>query len=290
MLEPVRSRWQWRDHTVQLLRAPHDTSPVRIVVVHGAGAHSEALWPLAALLAGRDYDITAVDLPLYGDTYSPDPGAVRYTDWVELLRDFAAAHADERPLILVGASIGGLLAVDVASGSPHVATVIATCLLDPGDWRARAAMNRFGHVGAAMSPLLTLARGRMLRMRVPMRWVAKLSRMSHNADLSALCARDPKGGGARVSLGFLASYLNYRHTSLDTCTVPVFLAHPAEDNWTPPSLSMRALARIPARTTTLMLHGCGHFPIEEPGVGQLLALVDDIAKNLTLGSRNPRQS
>ena len=51
------------------------------------------------------------------------------------------------PLVLLGASIGGLLAYEVAARSPHVAAVAATCLLNPGDWRARAHMTHLGTLG-----------------------------------------------------------------------------------------------------------------------------------------------
>ena len=97
-----------------------------MLLVHGAGGHSGALWPIAALVASRGIDISAVDLPLYGRTRSLDPAAVRYDTWVDLLIDLVEAERDHRPLVLLGASIGGLLAYEVAARSPHVAAVAAT--------------------------------------------------------------------------------------------------------------------------------------------------------------------
>ncbi|WP_211233307.1 alpha/beta hydrolase [Brevibacterium album] len=140
-----------------------------MLVIHGAGGHSGALWPLAALLAERGLDIAAVDLPLYGRTAVPNPGEVRYDDWVQLLIDLVAAEHDGRPLILLGASIGGMLSYEVAAHSPHVAAVAATCLLDPRDWRARAHMTRFGVFGILSGPLAALARGQLATAMIPMR-------------------------------------------------------------------------------------------------------------------------
>lgn len=276
-LESESSWWQWRGHDVHLARAPHAVAPARVLVVHGAGGHSGALWPIAALLASRGLDVCAVDLPLYGRTTSPDPEAVRYGDWVELLVDLVGAERDHRPLVLVGASIGGLLAYEVAARSPHVAAVAATCLLDPRDRRARAHMTRFGPLGILGRPLSTFARGRAARVMIPMNVVANLSKMSRDRGLSRLCATDPRGGAARVSLGFLASYMRYAHTAPETIATPITLLHPSRDAWTPVELSARVLARAAGPAALVMLRDCGHFPVEEPGLSDLVDTVLDLA-------------
>jgi alpha-beta hydrolase superfamily lysophospholipase len=117
--------------------------------------------------------------------------------------------------------------------------------------------------------------------------VADLARMSRDPRLSRLCAADPLGGGARVPIGFLASYLRYRHAAPERMTVPVVLAHPSLDAWTPVELSMRTLRRFAAPTRTVMLRECGHFPIEEPGLAELIATVFDLAENAADGVRRP---
>lgn len=272
-IEPDESWWAWRGHDIHLRRARRPESSARLLVVHGAGGHSGALWPLAAVLAARGLDVAAVDLPLYGRTTSPDPAAVRYDDWVELLVDLIADERDERPLFLLGASIGGLLAYEAAARSPHVTGVAATCLLDPSDRRARAHMTRFGALGVLGRPLSVLARGPIARTMIPMSAVANLARMSRNPELSRLCALDPLGGGARVPLGFLASYMRYPHTPPVKNTTPLSLLHPEKDNWTPVELSARVLARAAGPTELVLLRECGHFPIEEPGLSDLLDAV-----------------
>ena len=77
-LAPKSTWWQWHGHRVHIARAPEPKAPARVLLVHGAGGHSGALWPIAALVASRGIDISAVDLPLYGRTRSPVPAAVRY--------------------------------------------------------------------------------------------------------------------------------------------------------------------------------------------------------------------
>ena len=221
--------------------------------------------------------MSAVDLPLYGRTTSPDPAAVRYEHWVRLLVDLTDAERDHCPLILFGAGIGGLLSYEVASRSPHVAAVAATCLLDPRGWRARAHMTRFGPLGVLGRPLSSLARGSLARTMIPMNAVANLARMSRDRGLSRLCATDPLGGGAKIPLGFLASYLRYRHTPPEKITTPLTLLHPSRDAWTPVELSARVLSRAEGPASLLMLRGCGHFPVEDPGLSDMLTAVLDMA-------------
>lgn len=271
---PDASWWRWRGHQVHVARASDAGASARVLVVHGAGGHAGALWPIAALIAARGLDVAAVDLPLYGRTTSPEKASVRYDDWVELLVDLVAAEDDGRPLILFGASIGGLLAYEVAGRSSGVAAVAATCLLDPADWRARARMTRFGPLGVLGRPLATLARGPLARVRVPMRAVADLGRMSPNPELSRLCASDPLGGGASVPPGFLASYLRYPHTPPERNRTPLLVLHPARDAWTPAALSARVLSRAAGPGRLVPLRECGHFPVEEPGLSDL---VDEVA-------------
>ncbi len=113
-----------------------------------------------------------------------------------------------------------------------------------------------------------------------MNWVANFKKMSRNPDLSRLCANDPLGGGARVPLGFLKSYLNHRHSPPETMTAPVTLLHPSEDAWTPVELSARFFHRIPSAGDLVMLRECGHFPIEEPGLGDLVDAVLKLADSV----------
>lgn len=104
-----------------------------------------------------------------------------------------------------------------------------------------------------------------------------MNRMSNNPDLSRLCASDPRGGGVRVPVGFLADWFAYPHTAPEHFTAaPVTLVHPAADRWTPPQLSRRFLDRISAPTQSFLLENCGHFPIEEPGLTQLIAAVRSV--------------
>lgn len=280
-VRPISRWWRWCGHRVRLLGAPDAAAPVRILLVHGAGAHGEALWPVASQIVPLGAEVTAVDLPCYGDTVTADRSRVRYQDWVDLLVDLVRAEEDGRPLILLGGSIGGLLAAEAAAQGGGVCAVAATCLLDPLDADARVRMTRWGRLGAATMPLLRWVRGPMGRIPVRVSWVAHLARMGRDPALGALCAQDARGGGALVPLGLLASYLRHPHAAARRSQVPVTLVHPELDAWTPPALSLRTLSTLPGAQEPVLLRDSGHFPVEGPGLQDLeqvmRALIDRVA-------------
>ncbi|MDY6996409.1 MAG: alpha/beta hydrolase [Actinomycetota bacterium] len=269
---PVATWWPWRGHQVHVARAVAPDAAVRVLVVHGGGGYSGALWAAALAAAGPGVEVLAPDLPLYGDTVAGDPARVRYDDWVDLLCDLVAAEraADPRPLILFGASMGGMLAYEAAARTGRAAAVVATCLLDMTDPAARAAATRFSWLGRPAPAVLGIAEPMLGRLRIPIRWLADMANMSTDPRLSRMCAADPRGGGVSVPLGFLASWMTFAHTAPEAFeATPVTLVAPAADAWTPPELSIRFLHRVSAPTTLVMLDRCGHFPIEEPGLGRL---------------------
>jgi pimeloyl-ACP methyl ester carboxylesterase len=53
------------------------------------------------------------------------------------------------------------------------------------------------------------------------------------------------------------------------------MAHPADDHWTPVSISRPFFDRIASPKSLVLLEGCGHFPVEEPGLTQLMNAVAD---------------
>lgn len=59
----------------------------------------------------------------------------------------------------------------------------------------------------------------------------------------------------------------------DFADTPVLMVHPAQDRWTPVGLSMPFFDRIAAPKELEMLQECGHFPVEDPGFGHLMAAV-----------------
>ncbi|MEV4952049.1 alpha/beta fold hydrolase [Paenarthrobacter nitroguajacolicus] len=98
---------------------------------------------------------------------------------------------------------------------------------------------------------------------------------------------DPTGGGGRVPLGWMRSYLESSPLvePEDFDQTPVLMVHPEEDRWTPLEISQPFFDRIAARKSLVLLENCGHFPIEEPGFTQMQEAVQHVIKSL-----QPRRS
>lgn len=62
--------------------------------------------------------------------------------------------------------------------------------------------------------------------------------------------------------------------------MPVTLIHPTQDRWTPPEMSLAFLRRIAAPTRHVRLEGCGHFPVEEPGLTQAVQVLREVREAL----------
>lgn len=277
-IPPETDCWAWRGMQVHIARVRRPQAPARLMILHGAGGHAGALWPAAALAAEIGYDVLVPDLPGYGRTRVPRPGAVRYPDWVACVADLLRAEQarDDRPLVLVGASMGGLLAYSAAARAGGVAHLVVTCLLDPRDRVVWSALSPL--VGRWSLGLMKASARLTDPLRLPIRWLTPMQRIANDPRLSQLCCTDERGGGGRIALGFLRTWLGSSpEVEPEAFTAaPVVLAHPADDRWTPASLSLRFFERIAVPKRYLPLLGAGHFPVEEPGISQLQALFAEL--------------
>lgn len=274
-VERAAEAWDWRGWSIHVEHVGDPAAAVRMLLVHGAGGNAAAMWPIAAHLAAAGARVTVLDLPGYGRTRPAWQRAVRYEDWQHLLVDAVRRVDDGRPLILVGASIGGMLALDAAALSRRGDLVVATCLLDVTDARVRRAIVRAPWMGSLAGPLLRLVAGPLRWVPLPMRWISPMERISNSPGLAAEVLRDARGGRNAMPLGWYRSFLQ-RGPAVPAeryAGPPVLLAHPAEDRWTPTELSAAYLRRLPVPTRLVELTGCGHFPVEEPGFQQLLDVV-----------------
>ena len=278
----VREDWAWQDRDGRArwhLNIEHvgaEDAQVRMVLVHGAGGNAAAVWPFAAHLSLLGARVTVLDLPGYGLSrqVSGRRGDLLYADWLDVLAELLRREDDHRPLALVGASMGGVLALDAAARTGLADRVLVTCLLDVTRPEVRAGIVRWPWLAAGL-PWVRLARGPLARVRLPMRWVTPMATISNSPGLSAEVLRDARGGRGAMPLGWFRSFLaTGSAVAPEEVTGPrVILLHPGQDRWTAPELSEAYLARIAGPTRSVRLEGCGHFPVEEPGFGQLLTEV-----------------
>ncbi|MBM4187085.1 MAG: alpha/beta fold hydrolase [Gemmatimonadetes bacterium] len=151
---PHRAEWLEADGiSLRTVRAGRgDTT---LFLIHGFG---ESLFTWRAVfdqLAGR-HRVVAVDLPGFGGSEKPDSG---YT--LDSMTDHLAAFVDrwlDRPLVLVGHSMGGQLAASLAAKRPD--RVAAVILIAPAGWAVG-----LGGIADTISPTKARAIGWYLSSR-----------------------------------------------------------------------------------------------------------------------------
>ncbi|NHF74421.1 alpha/beta hydrolase [Paracoccus xiamenensis] len=273
---PTEEIWNWQGHQIHLDRYLRPESPVRVILFHGVGTNGRQMSTiLGHPLAQSGIETVAIDMPTYGVTRVAPGKVVTYGDWVQAGTDFVAAELarDPRPIYLYGLSAGGMLTYHVASRSKRVAGIIGMTFLDqriPMVARETA----YAPIVARMSgPAMLAGRAPGLRgLKVPMKLVSKMRTLVNDKAALRACLKDRTSAGNLVSLAFLQSYLqpdfDIEPEDFDIC--PVLLTQPAEDHWTPLSLSEPFLDRITkVPVKTVMLEKAGHYPIEEPGLTQM---------------------
>lgn len=287
--EPREEWWQWRGHHIHLdtYRNPH--ASVKVILFHGVGTNGRQMsMVLGAPLAKRGYETIAIDMPEYGMTEVAKGALVRYDDWVQAGSDLIDAELakDDRPIVLYGLSAGGMLTYHVAALNKKVKGIVGMTFLDNSSQQVRdeTALNLFmSRVGG---PMLRLGAATPLAsMRMPMTLASKMHALVNDPAALKVWLSDKSSAGNANTLAFLSSYLAYRPVvnpeDFDIC--PILLTQPAQDRWTPLHLSepfLRRIHKVPVRT--VMLERAGHYPLEEPGLSQMVDTIDDFYQELTV--------
>lgn len=272
---PEEEWWPWRGGSVHLDRYVAPGAETTVVVLHGGGGYGRMLAPFGRALHLGGHEVVLPDLPGFGLTETHG-GTTRYEDWVGCVVDLVQLERSrDRRVVLFGLSMGGMLALHAAAAAlpDAVAQVIATTLMDPRTPEVRRG------AGRVPTPGFALRSSWADRLRLPMPLLAPVEKMSSTTAINRLCLRDPQGGGRRVPLGLLRSWMTYSPAiepgRFDRC--PVVLAHPLADRWTPARWSQAVLDLLPGPTRFVGLENCEHLPIESPGLQVLLETLGSTA-------------
>ncbi len=234
----------------------YGAGPVRVVWLHGWARQAQDFAAAARLLGERGVASVALDLP--GSGASPVPsaagGARHYAELiVPALRDVG-----DGPIVLVGHSFGGRIAVVVASQHPEL-------------------------VGG-----LVLTGAPLVRLRAParapvayrtLRWLARRHLVS---DARLESARRKYGSSDyRNAQGVMrdvlvANVAESYEPELSALHMPVTFVWGERDLEVPYAVATRAADLVPSETTMTVLDGIGHLlPLEAPA-----ALVDAVVEAL----------
>ncbi|MBR7900862.1 alpha/beta hydrolase [Burkholderia multivorans] len=200
--------------------------------------------------------------------------------------DRCGAPKDDRPIVLYGLSAGGMLTYHVAALNGKVKGIVGMTFLDQRSQQVRdeTARNLFmSRVGGPMTNLA--ARTPLVRsMRIPMTMASKMSALVNDPAALKVWLSDRTSAGNAMTMAFLSSYMTYRPAvepeDFDVC--PVLLTQPAADRWTPLHLSEPFLQRIRKEPVkVVMLDNAGHYPLEQPGLSQMVNAIDAFYREVT---------
>jgi len=273
---PQEEYWPWRGHQVHLDRYANPAAAARVILFHGVGTNGRQMSTIAGLpLFRQGLETVAIDMPGYGETKVAAGAKVRYDTWVELASAFIdhERSRDSRPIFLYGLSAGGMLTYHAAALNGHVAGIIGMTFLDqrvPQVREQTALTPLMGRLGVPM--IHALARTPLAGLKMPMWLASKMHTLVNDRAALKACLKDPTSAGNWASLRFLSTYMGYAPAiepeAFDVC--PVLLTQPAADRWTPLALSQPFLQRLGrVEVMTRMLDNAGHYPLEEPGLGQM---------------------
>jgi len=292
---PQEQWWNWQDHQIHLDTYRNPEAKVKVILFHGVGTNGRQMsMLLAAPLAQRGYETIAIDLPGYGLSQVKKGTQITYEDWVQIGSDLIDAELakDDRPIVLYGLSAGGMLTYHVAAKNKKVKAIVGMTFLDTSDQIVRDRVSRnwlISRVGTPLSHLV--AKTPLHAMKVPMRWVSKMNTLVNNKQALRVFLKDKSSAGNTVSIRFLDSYLHYRPevAAEDFAVCPVLLTQPAQDRWTPLELSTPFLSRInKVPVSTVMLEQAGHYPLEQPGLNQMVQYIDEFYQSVLSSTTAPQ--
>lgn len=248
-----------------------DDEPAGIVVIsHGFAEHSGRYAHVAERLATEGYACYAVDHRGHGQSEGRRGNLNRMSEVCADLGQviaLASERHDGLPLVLLGHSLGGLIALDYVTSSDQTATLCGLIL-------SGAVM-----VPSVGSKVERLAAKVLSSIAPNLGLVPPLdsSTISRDPDVVTAYDADPlnyRGKiGARVGAEALAA-IDRVTGRLSTISLPVLVLHGTDDQLSAPSGSQLVADRVASQDVTLTLHdGLYHEIFNEP---EQQAVLDEV--------------
>lgn len=240
---------------------PEGRAKGTLFLVHGAGGNGRILAPLADFAVGLGWRAVVPDLPGYGLTRPAADFRWDYDEWPAVVAALADNH--QGTAVLMGLSVGGMTAVLAAQAAKGVRGVIATTLLDMSDPATFVRAAKWRWLGQASLLGFRWMPSIVDRLRLPLRLVAPLDRMSSHPAMVEYFENDLLLGRLRVPSRFFRTMHTLHVPHLET-RCPLLLVHPGADNWTPTAMSRPAFDRVLGDKRLRELSNGSHLPVELP--------------------------
>lgn len=243
----------------------------KFVLVHGGGANGRLLSPMAIALRDMGYEAVSPDLPGFGlTTYNK---VVEYQDWINVVLHLIEQEQlkDDKPIVLFGISLGGMLAYQVACLAKNIKGLIVTTLADTTQFKVTKVLAKNSIMASAGSKFMNGAPSITDGVKIPIRHTTVMSKMANNPDFVRLLIKDKVGSGSKVHLKWLRTLQTTKATiapeNFTKC--PLLFLHPELDKLLSFEVSKPFYDKLACNKTLCYLEGCGHIPLEEPGISQM---------------------
>lgn len=268
--------WQWRGHDICYKvygEAQPGTQP--LILLHGFGASIGHWRKNSPVFAETGYQVFVLDLLGFGASAKP-PLDYTLELWEELLVDFWQAHINQ-PAVLIGNSIGGLLALMMMAHHPHMVAA-GTLLNCAGGLNHRpeelnpilgTVMGTFSKVVSApvIGPVLFNEIRRKFRIRGTLKQVYGDNTAVTDELVEILHKPSCDPGAQKVFASILTAPAGPKPSDLlPEITQPLLVLWGEADPWTPISGSTiyQELAEAEShRVTFRPIKGAGHCPHDE---------------------------
>ncbi len=224
-----------------------------VLLLHGVGGGrsiwSDAASGTASAIAQAGYRAVAIDFPGYGDS----PGVPALDAMVQAVLDIAA-HLGAPRTVLLGHSMGGMVAQEVAARVPQsVAGLVLACTSASfgkadGAWQAQFIAQRLAPLDAGLGmagmadrlvPGLVSPQAPPSALRIARDIMARVPEATYRRALPAIAGFD-------------------RREALAALRVPTLLLAAEHDRTAPPDVMQRMAARVPG-SQYVCLSGAGHI-------------------------------
>jgi pimeloyl-ACP methyl ester carboxylesterase len=246
-------------HTLRLYRSSPGTGPLALYL-HSATGEMGAL-PLFDALESRGIGVVAPELPGFGTFDFPEDWD-RVEDHVFFLRQLLD-ELSPRPTVVIGASLGGWLAAELAAWFPGAVEDLV--LLNPVGLKVdgRAVRDPFGAPGETVDDLMAKANPHGHNLMGDLIWA-----LEDPTDLPALMLHSINAGAAAARLAWSppGAYDPKLLGRLAGITARTLVLWGDDDGYAPQIIGSAYAERIPGARLMAIEH-CGHSPaLEQPAV------------------------
>ena len=272
--EPEEEYWDWKDYHVHIDRyiPTGDSKDIKIILVHGGGANGRLMFPMGVVLRSNGYECISADFPGFGLTEIRKPNS--YFTWIDLVVDLIEREKqrDGKPVVLCGISLGGMLSYQAACRS-DVKGVIASALADTRKEEVQKQLSKNWLMGSVGLGFTKSSLGKLAdSVKIPIKSTTKMWAMANNPDFVKKLMKDKVGSGSKVYVKFLRTLFEAGpDIEPELFEVPILMVQPEIDHIIPWWVSKPFYERLGGEKSFVELKGCGHIPLEEPGISQLEA-------------------